>query len=140
MVKCGTIDQPASISNITIWGIVTFVIMAAVGVSSFIGFFKGCLFEDEYYSLMLFLGSMSGIAALILVILSLNNKNANYMKMGSFWFFVSCGVHTLLFSLCIVKGKEIIITNISQLLLDTISWLLFERQSKHISLNQPFDY
>ena len=98
------------------------------------------MFEDEYYSLFLFLGSIIGIAALILVILSLNNKNADYMKVGSSLFFLSCGVHTLIFSLCIVKGKEIIITNISQLLLDTISWLLFERQSKHISLNKPLDY
>ena len=129
MVECGTMDQPPSINNITVWGIVTFVIMAVLGVSSLMGVIEGCKFEGGFYSILLLVGSGFGVAGLIFVILSIVQKNGAHMKVGIVCFLISCIIHTVLFILYIVGGKTIYFANILQLLLDIFLCYLFYRQS-----------
>ena len=129
MVECGTIDQPPSFNNITVWGIVTFVIMAVLGVSSIMGVIEGCGFGNSFYSILLLIGSGFGVAGLIFVILSIVQKNGSHMKMGIVCFLISCIIHTVLFILYIVGGKDIYFANILQLLLDIFLCYLFYRQS-----------
>ena len=129
MVECGTIDQPPSINNITVWGIVTFVIMAVLGVSSLMGVIEGCGFGHGFYSILLLVGSGFGVAGLIFVILSLVQKNGAHMKIGIICFLISCIIHTVLFILYLVGGEKIYFANILQLLLDIFLCYLFYRQS-----------
>ena len=129
MVECGTIDQPPSFNNITVWGIVTFVIMAVLGVSSIMGVIEGCGFGNGFYSILLLIGSGFGVAGLIFVILSIVQKNGSHMKMGIVCFLISCIIHTVLFILYIVGGQTIYFANILQLLLDIFLCYLFYRQS-----------
>ena len=70
MVECGAIDQPPSFSNITIWGIITYICMLIVGVTSFWGLvgaigFKGTFLID----LLNVIGGGFGVAGLIFAIL-----------------------------------------------------------------------
>ena len=129
MVECGTIDQPPSINNITVWGIVTFVIMAVLGVSSLMGVIEGCGFGNGFYSILLLVGSGFGVAGLIFVILSLVQKNGYHMKVGIVCFLISCIIHTVLFILYLVGREKIYFANILQLLLDIFLCYLFYRQS-----------
>ena len=48
MVECGSIEQPPSFTNLTVWGIVTFIIMLILGVSSIMGAIEGCHFGNFY--------------------------------------------------------------------------------------------
>ena len=128
MVECGSIEQPPSFTNITVWGIVTFIIMLILGVSSIMGVIEGCNFRS-FYSIILLIGSCFGVAGLIFVILSIVQNNGTHMKVGALCFLVSCIIHTVLLILYIVGGKTIYFGNILQLCLDIFLCYLFYRQS-----------
>ena len=129
MVECGSIDQPPSFQNLTIWGIVTFVIMLVLGAMSLYGVIDGCKFGDSFYSILLLIGSLFGVAGLILVILSLIQSNGMYMKMGIVCFLISCLIHIVLLILYIIRGEGFHASTILQLLLDIFLCYLFYRQS-----------
>ena len=140
MVKCGTIREPASIDNLTIWGIFIFVIMAVLGVNSLICFIEGCKFEDYFGSIWLLLGSGFVIAGLFFEFLSLNQESAPYMRISSLLLGFSLIGNTIAFICCYYYSKKIYINKFSQLLLAIFLSCLFFKHSKHSSLNQSFEF
>ena len=131
MVECGSIDQPPSIQNLTIWGIVTFVIMTVLGISSIYGVVEALNGSLGLWSIILLVGSGFGVAGLILVILSIYQNNPVYMKIGIFCFLVSCIVSVVLIILTLVKVKEggLYISTFLQMALNIFLCYLFYRQS-----------
>ena len=129
MVECGKIEEPPSVQNITVWGIVTFVIMAVLGISSIYGVIDACNFGDLLYSLLLLVGSAFGVAGLILVIFSIVQHNGAYMKTGIFCFLISCLVHIVLLIFYIIRGDSVNEGSILQIALDIFLCYLFYRQS-----------
>ena len=135
MVECGSIDQPPSIQNLTIWGIVTFVIMAVLGISSIMGVVEAFRGSLSLWSIILLIGSGFGAAGLILVILSIYQNNPVYMKIGIFCFLVSCIVSVVLIILTLVNVKEgdLYISTFLQMALNIFLCYLFYRQSSGFS-------
>ena len=88
MTECGSIDQPPSIEHVTIWGVVTFVIMFIVGLSSVYGVLEALNTILTLWSFILLAGSGFGVAGLVLVIISLIKKNPLYMKFVIFFFLI----------------------------------------------------
>ena len=129
MVECGSIDQPPSFQNLTIWGLVTFIIMLVLGVDSIYGVIDGCHFGDSFYSILLLVGSAFGVAGLIFVILSIIQHNGTHMKMGVLCFLISCVIHVVLLVLYIIRGNGINFGSICQIALDIFLCYLFYRQS-----------
>ena len=140
MVECGSIDQPPSIEHVTIWGVVTFVIMLVLGLSS-VGGVLEVLNSDELslWSFILLAGSGFGVAGLVLVILSLVKKNSLYMKMGIFCFLVSCIINIVLIILAVfgVSDSKLYISSILHIALDIFLCYLFYRQSSGFSPSIP---
>lgn len=101
MVECGAIDQPPSFSNITIWGIVTYICMLFVGISSIYGLLGG--FAD-LWGIIGFIGSAFGVAGLIFAILAIVQKNGAHMKIAMTCFLISCVISAVLFVLLVFKG------------------------------------
>ena len=133
MVECGTIDQPPSFTNITIWGIITFIIMLVLGISSLMGVIEGCHFNNSFYSILLLVASGFGVAGLIFVILAIIQNNGAHMKIGSLCFLVSCLINVVLFILYIANKEDIYFANILELCLDIFLCYLFYRQSNGFS-------
>ena len=131
MVECGSMDQPPSIQNLTIWGIVTFVIMAVLGISSIYGVMEALKF-GSFWSIIGLVGSGFGVAGLIFVLLSIFQNNSVYMKIGIFCFLVSCIINIVLFILGLLglwgDGK-FYVGSLLQLLLNLFLCYLFYRQS-----------
>ena len=132
MVECGTIDQPPSVQNLTIWGIVTFVIMAVLGISSIYGVMEALKF-GSFWSIIGLVGSGFGVAGLIFVILSIVQNNPVYMKIGVFCFLVSCIINIVLFIIALIGAmgnkSEFYPGSLLTLLLDLFLCYLFYRQS-----------
>ena len=137
MVECGTIDQPPSVQNLTIWGIVTFVIMAVLGISSIYGVMEAWHF-GSFWSIIGFIGSGFGVAGLILVVLAIVQNNGAYMKIGIFCFLVSCIINIVCFIIGLIgllgdKNSHIYPSSLLTLLLDLFLCYLFYRQSSGFS-------
>ena len=132
MVECGSIDQPPSIENITIWGVVTFVVMFIVGLSSVYGVVEALNSVLTLWSFILLAGSGFGVAGLVFVIISLIKKNPFYMKLGIFCFLISCIINIVLIVFAILKvddGNQLFISSILHIALDIFLCYLFYRQS-----------
>ena len=139
MVECGSMDQPPSIQNLTIWGIVTFVIMAVLGISSIYGVMEALNFPS-FWSIIGLIGSGFGVAGLIFVVLSIFQNNGVYMKIGCFCFLVSCIISLVLFILGLIglMGEhKFHAGNLITLLLDIFLCYLFFLQSKGFSPSSP---
>ena len=132
MVECGSISQPPSINNLTIWGIVTYIVMIVVGGSSIFGVYDALHFNDSFYSIILLVGSCFGVAGLVLVIISFVKNNPTYMKLGVVCFLISVIVHIALLILYIIKG-DFNLPNVLQLALDIFMCVLFYLQSNGFS-------
>ena len=138
MVECGSMDQPPSVQNITIWGIVTFVIMAVLGISSIYGVMEALNF-GSFWSIIGLIGSGFGVAGLIFVILAIIQNNGVHMKIGIFCFLISCLINIVLFIIGLIglmnaDGKaHFHAGNLLTLLLDIFLCYLFYRQSSGFS-------
>ena len=104
MVECGTIDQPPSFEKITVWGIVTFICMIIVGLSSLFGLVNA-LNGFSLWDIIGIVGCVFGVAGLVFIILSIVKKNPLWMKFGFFCFLVSCLISIVLLILTIVNIK-----------------------------------
>ena len=105
MVECGSMKDPPSIENITVWGIITFVIMAVLGLASIYGVLNALQFWS-IWSILDLVASGFGVAGLIFVILSLVKKNPLYMKFGIICFLVNCICCLVLFLLYFINNDE----------------------------------
>ncbi len=132
-MECGTIDQPPSFQHLTIWGLVTFIIMLILGIDSIYGVIDGCHFGDGFYSVLLLVGSAFGVAGLIFVILSIIQRNGTHMKLGALCFLISVIIHVVLLILYIIRGSGINVPSILQICLDIFLCYLFYRQSNGYS-------
>ena len=132
MVECGSYSEPPNFQNLTVWGIVTLVIMAILGLDSIYGASWAIKFDDTLYSVLILIGSGFGIAGLILVILSLVLKTPHYMTIGIFCFLISCIVNTVYLVFCIIRGdfKDQSLSAILHLALDIGLCILFFLQNK----------
>ena len=133
MVECGSMKDPPSIENITVWGIITFVIMAALGLASIYGVLNALQFWS-IWSILDLVASGFGVAGLIFVILSLVKKNPLYMKFGIICFLVNCICCLVLFLLYFInndeeKKAETITSWLLRLVLDVFLCYLFYLQS-----------
>ena len=131
MVECGAIDQPPSFTNITIWGIITYICMLFVGISSIYGLLG--LF-DGLWGLVGFIGSAFGVAGLIFAILSIVQKNGAHMKIAMTCFLISCVISAVLFVLMVIDGginKGNFLHFVLHLLLCIFLCYLFFVQSKN---------
>ena len=139
MVECGSIDQPPSIEQLTIWGIITFVIMLVVGLSSVGGVLEVLNSQITLWSFILLAGSGFGVAGLVLVIISLVKKNPLYMKMGIFCFLISCIINIVLIVLALlnVSDSHLYFSSILHIALDIFLCYLFYRQSSGFSPSAP---
>ena len=124
MVECGTASEPPNFSNLTVWGIVTLVIMAILGIDSIYGAMWAIDFQNTLYSILILVGSCFGIAGLVLVILSLVQKNPHYMTVGIF---------------CFLNGdfKNNSVSAILHLALDIGLCILFFLQNKGFTPSSP---
>ena len=129
MVECGRMEDPPNLQVITVWGIVTFVIMFVVGVGSVMGLINGSPFSS-LYSALSFIGSFIGAVGLVFIILSLVQKIANYMKTGAFCFMVSSIIHIVFFVFFLFGDAKLNFSSILQLALDIFLCYLFFVQSK----------
>ena len=131
MTECGSIDQPPSIEHVTIWGVVTFVIMLIVGLSSVYGVLEALNTILTLWSFILLAGSGFGVAGLVLVIISLIKKNPLYMKLGIVCFLISCIINIVLLVLGLlnVSDAELYKSSILHIVLDIFLCYLFYRQS-----------
>ena len=133
MVECGSMKDPPSIENITVWGIITFVIMAVLGLASIYGVLNALQFWS-IWSILDLVASGFGVAGLIFVILSLVKKNPLYMKFGIICFLVNCICCLILFLLYFInndeeKKAETITSWLLRLVLDVFLCYLFYLQS-----------
>ena len=107
MVECGAIDQPPSFSNITIWGMVTYICMLFVGISSIYGLMGGFGTLIEILNIV---GSCFGVAGLVFAILAIIKKNGAHMKIAMTCYLISCVVSAVVFVLTIIdppkEGEE----------------------------------
>ena len=103
MLECGSMNQPPSFSNITIWGIITLVIMLIVGIYSILGFIDALKFGNFLFSIVLLIGNGFGVAGLIFAILAIVQRNGNFMKIAALCFLVSCIVNIVVLVFSIVK-------------------------------------
>ena len=129
MVECGSIDQPPSFKNITIWGIVTLVIMVLLGVDSTIGFINGIKNNDGFYYFFLLIGSAFGIIGLILAVISIIARTGGFMWIGLFCFLISCIIHIVLLILNLIGDVDVNLGSIFQIVIDIFLCYLFYRQS-----------
>ena len=139
MVECGTASEPPNFSNLTVWGIVTLVIMAILGIDSIYGAMWAIDFQNTLYSILILVGSCFGIAGLVLVILSLVQKNPHYMTVGIFCFLISCIIHAVYLVFCILNGdfKNNSVSAILHLALDIGLCILFFLQNKGFTPSSP---
>ena len=131
MVECGTMDQPPDINNITIWGIIIFIIMGILGLMSIGGVIES-VNNFNFFAIIALIGSGFGVAGLIFVILALYQKNPAHMKTGTLCFLISCIFHTVLLVIAICAGEHLYITSILQLCLNIFLCYLFYRQSNSL--------
>ena len=132
MVECGSMSDPPSFSNITVWGIVTFIIMLVVGIDSIYGVISALHFDGFLFSIILLIGSGFGVAGLIFAILAIVQNNGIHMKLAAFCFLVSCLVHIVLLIVSIF-GSGIYLAAILQIILDVFLCYLFFVQNKGFS-------
>ena len=139
MVECGSYSEPPNFQNLTVWGIVTLVIMAILGLDSIYGALWAIKFDDTLYSILILVGSGFGIAGLVLVILSLVQKNPHYMTVGIFCFLISCIIHAVYLVFCILNGdfKNNSASAILHLALDIGLCILFFLQNKGFTPSSP---
>ena len=104
--------------------------MVICGVDSIYGVGWALGFNDSIYSLLVLIGCCFGIAGLVLVILSLVQKNPQYMTYGIFCFLVSCIIQTVYFIVCLVRGGHLNASAIISLILDILLCVLFYFQNK----------
>ena len=132
-MECGTIDQPPSFQHLTIWGLITFIIMLVLGVGSIYGVIDGCKFDPFLDCILLLVASGFGVAGLIFVILSIVQQNGAYMKTGIVCFLISCIINTVMFIIHIIGGHGVSVPSILQIALDIFLCYLFYRQSHGFS-------
>ena len=132
-MECGSMDQPPSFQHLTVWGLITFIIMLVLGVGSIYGVIDGCKFDPFVYCLLLLIGSGFGVAGLIFVILSIIQHNGAYMKLGVLCFLISCIINTVMFILMLIGGHGVSVPSILQVALDIFLCYLFYRQSNGFS-------
>ena len=132
MFECGSMKDPPSIENVTVWGIITFIIMAVLGIASIYGVINAIQFWS-LWSILDLVASGFGVAGLIFVILSIYQKNANYMRLGILCFFINCVCCVVLFIFYMIrsgeKKAETITSWILRLILDIFLCYLFFLQS-----------
>ena len=132
MVECGTINEPPSFSHITVWGIITMIIMAVVGIESIYGAIDAINFKDSLLSLLLLIGSGFGVAGLIFAGLALWKSSPPLMKTSGTCFLISCLVSIAFLIFSIIKngfyGQVIL-----QIILDVFLCYLFFVQSNSFS-------
>ena len=134
MVECGSMSEPPNFQNLTIWGIVTLVLMVAVGALSIDGLIWALGFHGKFiFSLLLMIGSGCGVAGLILVILSLAQRIPTYMTIGIFCYLVCCIVHIIYIVFCLIDGADLHLQTIFNLALDIFLCVLFYLQNKGFS-------
>ena len=139
MVEWGSYTEPPNFQNLTVWGIVTLVIMAILGLDSIYGASWAIKFDDTLYSILILVGSGFGIAGLVLVILSLVLKISHYMTVGIFCFLISCIVSTIYLVFCILRGdfENQSASAILHLILDICLCILFFLQNKGFTPSSP---
>ena len=139
MVECGSISEPPSFQNLTIWGIVTLVIMVILGIDSIYGASWALHFDHFIYSTLILVGSCFGIAGLVLVLLSLFQRIPQYMTFGIFCFLISCIVHAVYLVFCIANGdfNKDSSSAIIHLCLDIFLCILFYLQNKGFTPSSP---
>ena len=99
MVECGSIFEPPSFRNITVWGIVTFICMLFIGGHSAYGMIE--IFMGRYifyFWVFLTLAEYGfGVAGLVFVILSIVRNSGANMKIGVGCYALSCGFAVAVF-------------------------------------------
>ena len=135
MVECGSMSEPPSTSNITIWGIVTFVIMGILGILSIYGVLNALNFWS-LWSILDLIASGFGVAGLVFVIISIVKHNPSYMKLGIVCFLINCVCCLVLFIVNIIRNDiktESILSWILRLIFDIFLCVLFYLQSGGMS-------
>ena len=91
MVECGSPTDPPSFSNITIWGIFTFLCMLFIGGHSVYGLINAFRFNSKVFLDILSIAEYGfGVAGLVFIILSIVRKSGANMKIGMFCYLSSC--------------------------------------------------
>ena len=134
MVECGSIDQPPSFSNITIWGIITYICMLIVGVTSFWGLAGALGFKGNFLiDLLNIIGCGFGVAGLIFAILSIVQHNGAHMKISMTCYLVACVISLVIFVLCLIWYGDFRFGSLLNLLFCIFLCYLFFVQSKNFA-------
>ena len=128
MVECGSMNQLPSFSNITIWGIVIFIIMLVVGIDSVNGVIYALHFKDSLISILILVGCGFGVAGLVFAIIAIVTNNLANMKIAALCFLISCLVNIVLLVFSILRSG-LYIESILQIILNVFLCYLFFVQS-----------
>ena len=132
MVECGNIDTPPSRTNITIWGIVEFIIMCFIGLSC-LGTILGSFYNTiNFVSIIGFVGAGFGFAGLIFVILGLLQSNGRYFNIGMICFFINILIAIVCIIFSIINGSHVYFGTILTICLDIFMAYVLWRQSGHL--------
>ena len=132
MVECGSMSSPPSFRNLTVWGIITFVIMLVIGITSINSVVPPLGFNHFFIDLLNLIGGCFGVAGLVFAILSIIQSNAAHLKISMTCYFVSCLIMLLSFILGIIYSDPNV-NSILHLLLCIFLCYLFYVQSKNFS-------
>ena len=135
MVECGNIDTPPSRSNMTIWGIVEFIIMIFIGVSCALNVINALGYSMSFWGIIWFVGNGFGVAGLVFVILGLFFTGGYHFKIGMICFFISIliAIVYIVITILRVEGREFYFSTAVYLCLDIFMAYVLWRQSGHLS-------
>ena len=132
MVECGNIDTPPSRTNITIWGIVEFIIMCFIGLSCLGNIFEILRYDITLWSIISFVGAGFGFAGLVFVILGLWQSNGYYFNIGMICFFINILIAIVCIIFSIINGSHVYFGTILTICLDIFMAYVLWRQSGHL--------
>ena len=132
-MECGSIDTPPSRSNMTIWGIVEFVIMIFIGASCLLNVLDTIHYTMNVWNIVWFVGNAFGVAGLIFVILGLLQSNGRYFNIGMICFFINIVISIVCIVFSIIGyGSAVYFGTIVTVCLDIFMAYVLWRQSSHL--------
>ena len=102
-MECGSIEQPPSRTQVTIWCIVELVVMAILGINCIYGFAENAGLHS-IWDIIGLVANGFGIAGLIFVCLGLWQENGGFMKIGTLCFAVTLIISIVLFIISLFDG------------------------------------
>ena len=129
MIECGNIDTPPSRSNITVWGLVEFIVMCIIGIFCLIDFFNVFYTQITVRSIIAIVGDAFGIAGLVFIILGLWLSNSSHFRTGILCFLVSIIITLVTIVWGLISGASISFQTILVVAFDVFLAYVLWRQS-----------